>query len=236
MSIFFYSKDSYSDTRASYLRFQNIDISESFMVCADEQLRKDFELKTGIKISKKIGISTPVFDIKYTKGAISQFTPSVYLNHNWIPVTIKWKSKSGKIYGFEDEIDCADITFWFDDLNTKNIHELMYPGEKLPFAIKNLDYELKVSRLNIDCELTLLFTNDVNHESIIKVIDDFINDFNTKSEKKDGKDGFIHNWKGEGDGNKIIFNLDLGSAGPIFLKKLLPFLSEIKGISEVEIG
>jgi hypothetical protein len=75
----------------------------------------------------------------------------------------------------------------------------------------------------------------LEQELVSKQIDDFIADFNHKSEKKDRKDGVVHNWKREFINDKLVYELDLGSTGVSFIKKLLTFLNKLNTFETVEL-
>lgn len=214
-------------------------ISIEFANCADVQLTRLFELKTAIKINKQISIATrPEWDFFVEIGNVSKVALSIYVNHNWNDVTVLWKSKSGLIYQLEDsDIDCDDIEFWFEELDVALIHRQMYPNVKLPFKLKDLSYELVVTRINMDCTMEMQLKKDnLNEaESVNNKIDAFIAAFNEKSEKKDRVNGVIHQWKSTINGDKIVYDIDLGSTGPYFFKKLLPYLSLLNCFTEVEL-
>lgn len=46
-----------------------------------------------------------------------------------------------------------------------------------------------------------------------------MDEYNTKSMKKDRKDGAVYNWKRRMENDKLIYDIDTGSAEPAFLKK-----------------
>ena len=237
---FFYSGAYNYITRDNFLKDYNVVISDEFMICADEGLRKDFVTKTGLKINKNISFTLAGYNttLNYIKGAVSQFTQQLFVNHNWNPVTVKWKSRSGRIYEMHDtDIDCNDLDFWFDNLDVPLIYKQMFPGTKLPFTLKNLSYELVVTRINLDCAVELELKDEYAAQAVTieAAINNYIADFNSKSEKGGRKHGVIHNWKTDTKGNKLIYDIDLGSTGPYFFKKLLPYLSELNYFSRVEI-
>lgn len=234
-TLFFYH-DMYQN---DFKRFLNIKISEEFITCLDKQLTNLFELKTGIKINRHIsvaisGIKPDYFN--YKKGPISQYSHNFYFNHNWEKLTIKWKSRTSRIYEFHDtDIDCDDIEFWFDNLDVALVHKYLYPKVSLPFKLKDLTYELVVTRINMDCSIEMHLKEGIESEISIKQIDNFIADFNEKSEKKDRKDGVVHNWKREFVDDKIVYELDLGSTGAVFLKKLFLYFSKLNTFEKIEI-
>jgi hypothetical protein len=162
----------------------------------------------------------------------------IYINHNWNPVTVLWKSISGRIYQLADtDIDCNDIEFWFEELDVALIHRQMYPNVKLPFKLKDLSYELIVTRINMDCTIEMQVKQECLNETenINSQVDSFIAAFNEKSEKKDRIHGVIHHWKPKIEGDKLIYDMDLGSTGPYFFKKLLPHLSSLNYFTRVEL-
>ena len=223
----------------TFQRWYNRTISLEFTTCMDVQLTKLFELKTGLKPNKNLSIAwASEWEFFVEIGETSKVPFSIYANHNWDPVTVLWKSKSGRIYKLEDnDIDCDDIEFWFEELDVALIHRQMFPNVKLPFKLKDLSYELVVTRINMDCTLTLqLKTESIsNAESIVDQVDEFIAAFNQKSEKKDRIHGVIHNWKPRIEEDKLIYDIDLGSTGPHFFKKLLPHLSQLNYFTKVEL-
>lgn len=216
------------------------DISVQFVVCADSQLTNLFELRTGLKINKQISIAWIWEEaFYYTKNEISKLPFQIFINNNWNPVTILWRSKSGRIYDMGDtDIDCDDIEFWFEGLEPVLYHKQLYPKDELPFKLKDLSFELVVTRLNLDCTIEMHLPEEqvAKAPEVIREIDAFIEDFNNKSEKQDRKYGVIHNWRRQVVEQRIVYEIDLGSAGPLFFKKLLPFLSKLKSFSKVEIS
>jgi hypothetical protein len=224
----------------TFQRWYKRTISLEFTSCMDLQLTAQFELTTGLKINKQISIATrSEWEFFVTTGDISKIGFYIYVNHNWNPVTVLWKSKSGRIYEILDtDIDCDDIEFWFEELNVTLIHRQMFPGDKLPFRLKELSYELVVSRISMDCtfELQLKEEHLADSDEVIKLVDNYLAEFNENSEKKDRKYGVIYRWESRTEENKIIIDINLGSAGPNIFKKLLPQLSELNYLSRVEIG
>jgi len=221
-----------------------IESSVEFWDCANAQLSALFIKQTGLKPGKNLcfsmsnhWIGQPLIE----PGHISKLNINLYVNHNWNPIVVLWKSKSGRIYKIDDtNIDCNDIEFWFDKLDTELYISQLYPGDqKLPFVIKDLPFELQVTRLNMDCSLLLTVQAgyEDKRETMITAVYDFIGKFNTASEKKDREEGVIHNSKGELQDNHIVaFDIDLGSVGFGFFKKLLNFLKKMEGIQKVEIA
>lgn len=238
MQLFYYAPHLFESSHAYFYREYGIAISKAFMQCFDQQLRVEFETKTGLKIGKQVCMSMGgVWDIAYKKGEVSEFMQSIYINHNWNPVKIIWKSHSGRIYGLDDEdIDCNDIEFHFEHLDTLLYHRQLYPKAELPFRLKDLTYELVVLRLNRDCTIDMTLREHCDPKSLRDQIDNFINAFNEKSIKKGCKDGVVNNSKRTIENNHLIYDIDTGSGGFIFEKKLLLFLSKLDSFEKVEVG
>lgn len=221
--------------------------SREFIDCADTQLTDQFIKQTGIQPGKNACISisthatgTPLYTDYQIPGSNligRKLLFNLYINHHWNPVTIFWKSKSGRDYKLHDTaIDTSDIVFWFESLNTELYVQQLYPGQQLPFAIKGLPFELVVTRLNLDCTLLLTITEDHigNISSIEKQVHTFIDRYNQQSEKS-GKDGFVHNSSSTIKGNIIHYEIDLGSVGVVFFKKLLKELAKMNAFTKVVI-
>jgi len=215
-------------------------ISIEFVSCMDLQLNSLLFLETGLKTGKQLCISwASEWEFFLEKGKTSKVAFSLFANHNWNPITIMWKSNSGRIYELHDtDIDCDDIEFWFENLDVALIHKQMFPGDQLPFKVKNLTYQLVVARISMDCtfELTLKEIHVADAGKIIESIDSYFANFNERSEKRKRKPGLIHSYHPKADGNKIIYDIDLGSAGPAIFKNLLPYLSSLNYFTRVEIG
>lgn len=206
----------------------------------DQQLSTLFTQLTGIKPSKEISlIYVEENSFKYTRDNISSFTSQLYIKHNWDPIIIMWKSNSGKVYGVEqDDIDCNDIVFWFHDLDVPLIHKQVYGNGVLPFKLQNLTYELRVENFSINCQIELLLKKDAMEiaETQIVSIDRFIDNYNEKSERHGRKDGVVHNWTRDISDNILTYELDLGSTGAGFMKKLLKYFSSMKCFEQVYIS
>lgn len=229
-------------TLDTFKRRMDVEMSHSFLACANVQLTAIFIQQTGLSIDKKyisIGIRIDSERHFIKIDTISRLALFIYVNHSWIDVMIAWQSKSGTIFHPGDEVaDCNDIKFWFEDLNPQLVVSQMYPDGKVPFKLKNLSYELVIQHLDIDMRLRLFLRPeklDVGNEAIA-AIDDFIGKANEKSEKNDRKDGVVHNWKRQQAAEVITYEVDMGSTGLVFFKKLLKFLSGLDLFIKVEVG
>jgi len=233
----------------SFLFMYSLLASKEFIECADKQLTEQFITQTGINPGKNVCFSLSnhyfgaplytVYRIPNSNLIGRKLCIKLYVNHNWNPVTIYWKSKTGRDYKLHDTaIDFNDIEFWFEHLEPDLYLKQLFPDQKLPFKTDDLSFDLEVLRLNIDTSLTLVKRTDCNTESqeIIADISSFINKFNENSEKNSRKYGVVHNFHVIGDGEQIKFEMDLGSAGIIFYKKLLKHISTMHCFSKVQVG
>jgi hypothetical protein len=215
-----------------------VNISKQFIKCADKQLSVLFKKLTGISFNKHIGLFFQNDTFDYQKNDTSILLSSLSINHESNRLNVLWKSKSGRIYDIVDtDIDCDDIEFWFDKLDPLLCQKQMFPNEKLPFKLKNLTYELTVTRLNMDMtiEMTLHKGAPAKENEMITQVDNFIDGYNKKSEEKDRVNGVVHNWKREIKDEKLIYEIDTGSTGSHFLKQLLQFLSKLNYFEKVEV-
>ncbi|HTL07990.1 MAG TPA: hypothetical protein VL307_07020 [Chitinophagaceae bacterium] len=214
-------------------------MSMAFADCANQQLSLAFARDAGIKLSKLISISWAGGpDFFYEKGNVSKFASDIWINHHHNPINIAWQSTSGRIYDIADtDIDCNDIQFWFEGFDALLYHRQMFPTVKLPFRLKDLSYELQVLRLNMDCsiEMTIKETDLHRADELTNSIDDFIDNYNKASEKKDRSFGVVHNWRSTAVDNKLMYEIDTGFTGARFLKKLLLFLSSLSAFEKVEV-
>jgi hypothetical protein len=215
-------------------------ISESFIDCADKQLSAIFEKQTGIKPSKHVCLIWDAYgDNFYHKGDISVLTLGISVNAHHNNVIIYWTSASGRVYDLNDTgIDCSDIRFGFEELDAVEYHKQLYPHQTLPFKLKGLTYELVVVRLNVDITITMNLKEEKQGQVNIMTegIDEFIDGFNTRSLKLDRKYGIVHNWNHSATGDALVYEIDTGSAGAEFYKKLLRFLSKMEKFRKIEIS
>jgi len=237
-AIFFYNPNHIQGLIDFYKREYQFEISEEFIKTADPQLRNDFESKTGLKINRHISMASPVDGVVTVENGISSVEFKIYVNHNWPFVKIKWASKSGKIYQTNDAIiDPEDIQFWFEGIDAKLYHEMMFPNEQFPFKLKDLSFDLSLIRLCQDASVSMQLVDGIeNKAAIISAINDFIGQYNEKSEKAKRFVGVVHSWNTcFTNESTILLKMDLGSAHIIFYKHLLKFLSAKNCFKRIEI-
>jgi hypothetical protein len=220
----------------------NLDMSLGFAHSLNQQLTEQFERLVGVKVNKEIGLNLHSdYNPVVVDGVAQQkFTSKMYINHNWNPVTVCWRSKSGRVYTISDrDVDPNDIEFWFEGIDPVAYHKQLYPNDKLPFKIKDLPFELNVLRLNMNCNIAItLHPEQANAaESLLVTIGNFIDDFNQKSEKRNRANGVVHSHTGQITPEGILeLEVDTGFSGPIFLKNFLKMLAKYPEVAVVEVG
>lgn len=218
----------------------NLDISKEFLLCADRQLSPLFVSSTGLKFGNNLCLSfASEINFFYTVDKESKLLLNLYVNHYWNNLIIVWKSKSGKIYKLNDtQIDCDDIEFDFENLDSDLYKNQLFPKIVLPFDMPDLNYQLIVRRLNKDARFTFTLNNKseiVMNEVVIEV-NNFINTFNKQTEQNDDNEGIVHSSKiTEKSDNDIILEIDLGTTRVSFLKSFLMYLSDLNKFSVIEI-
>jgi hypothetical protein len=215
-------------------------ISAEFIACADMQLTSIFTNKTNIKFSNKVaGSSGDKTDFVFEEGKISRMSLYIFVNHNWNPVYILWKSHSGKIYRLDDtEIDCSDIEFWFEELDVELFRKQLYPKGGPSFKMKGLSFELicesGISRDSV-FKCKVLENALTAFDTIPELADQFLKSHQEKSQKKQDGEGTISWWNWEKESPYLICNMDLGAANNSFIKKFLKHLSGMGVFESVEI-
>jgi hypothetical protein len=233
-----------NSVQESLLFRYELNSSLEFLSCADNQLTKLFVLSTGLKPNKNICFSTSSHSSLKAilePGEISKLNINLFINHNWNPVVVLWKSRSGRMYKIADtDVDCNDIEFSFEKLDTAIYIEQLFPkGQKLPFVLKDLPYELAVTRLNMDCAVLISVKDGYQNirEKIIKDLCDFTQKYNDASEKKSDDGEIVEKYSGSLEGTSaIVFEIDMSLAGFDYIKKLLKHLAKIEGVKKVEIA
>lgn len=230
----------FPETTIEHLLSHNkLKMSPGFLKCADEQLSRQFEYRTGLKINKQVSVIIPTDapQFLYEKGIVSKFSITLFVSHNWNPLFMLWKSKSGRIYDIADEdINCDDIEFSFNEsFDALLYHKQMYPKVDLPFKFKNLPFELVIERLNMDC----VFIMELKPERIpfaqeyVEKIDQCIDDYSMKAERSGGNP--VHNWRTTVEGNTIVCDMDSGYAEAEILKVLVKLFTKLNVFSKVTV-
>jgi len=226
-----------------YLKLYGRKTPYKFLICIEPKLLEDFRIKTGISSPKRVWLSCPldIWGLQFEKGEVSAMNQSLTVGGNGDTTVVRviWKSKSGTVYDiFKDNIPCDDIEVWFENLDVDFVYKYLFPNDPLPFKIKDISFQLEYIALNVNVNVHLFFKPNIKNEIInsIQKIDHYIIVFNSKSEKRNRKEGIIHNWDSTlKEPLHVIYEIDLGSAGINFIKKLLKFLSELNAFEKVVI-
>jgi hypothetical protein len=231
-----------------------IELSKSFLRCADKQLTDFFVLNTGLNITEKISLhfwpnhsmhqvsnndeidrSNIMTYPSYIKDNISSVKARIFINSGLEinEVNVKWKSLSGEVYSPSNDVKCNDLKFWIERFESENYKKQFFKEGKLPFELTKKGYTLKVQ--NIDTHTTIIIeaSNSAGFDYIISQLYNLIDKHNNKSEKIQRKIGIIHNINIEIDENKINLKIDLGSVGSIFIRKILILLGKFPEIKNV---
>ena len=218
----------------------SLKITNSFLDCADKQLTEKFRILTGIKVDRNILLwpdknSRDVF----ADGVSSGIWISIIVNEHAKPVKLMWKSKSGEIFPPDHIVyDCDDLIFWLENIDIHWVYEKYLKSTielKLP---SKLTYTLEVYKINTHCQLKIdLLRKDKNSsQKFITLIDDFISAFNRASEADHRKSGVVHNWQRVVKHDRVYYEIDTGSAGLLFVKKLLVYFSELGMVDSAVLG
>nr|WP_199156143.1 hypothetical protein [Pedobacter sp. ASV2] len=223
---------------ADFQKKIDVGISIPFVECMNAQLTPIFENRTGLKVKNLISLYiNKDYPFLYEKSEISKLSIALNVNSHISAIDILWKSKSKKIYGLQDgDIDCHDIEFWFGNLNIIEYHKQMNPyGYTLPFKLKDLSYRLIVNRIQIECYVTLTLKKEEtdNADKYATEITSFIGMFNEKALATSKENGVVHNFSFSIKENIIDLQIDIGSAGADFFKKLFKYLSDLNVFDEV---
>lgn len=227
------------ETREMYRNGFGIIFSEKFCRFFAASYYRLYLSEMGVKPGYKAGIGgfkqqndTPF----YQKGEISKLNMVLWVQpdhyHNF---SFCWRSGSGKIIETTDEVfDEADIECWLEGLQPALIWEQTSTEKKShPFISKNLPFTLKVFGFGINTGLTINLGPAGNAELVAKKVGDTIEKYNDDSERKNRKDGVIHNYSMEVADNKVEFRIDTGSAGVKGINKILTALKKVEGVEEV---
>lgn len=120
-----------------FKRRYSCNISKQFLYYMNNQLTVLFTQGTFLTINNNVCIAwSDENDFVFQKDTISKLSFCIYINHNWNPIFVAWKSKSGKIYDIADtDINENDIEFWFEGLDPLLYHKQLFPNEVLPFKL-----------------------------------------------------------------------------------------------------
>ncbi len=231
------------DFKISYAeKDQGLKCSAYFFECVNRPISNYFEKSTGIKVDHNIKVSQIISP--YEKGEVSSIGLSLSVMNFAFPVKLCWRSRSAAIYTPSDEdFDCSDVEFWLEDLQPayymKQIN-LYKDTPQLPFALKNLNYQLTVNLIQTDCRMEMVLKKGMAQREVelLERIYSFIDSYNDNSEKKHRKYGVVHNANGYLDQNRenlLHLEIDIGSVGPDFFKKLFKLFNDMDAFESVTV-
>jgi hypothetical protein len=233
----------YDDFYPQYTIRYNIETPINFLLCAENQLKKDFIMRIGISNLKRVRLSCPGenWGLQLEVGEVSRVNQNLSVGDGYtMAVKICWKSKSGIIYNLTDKkINCDDIEIWLEGLDIKFIYDHLFQSTQNYFDKIAYDFQLTVYNLETDVEVTihLKYEAEITADELISKCDQFTISYNQKSEDKERIFGLVHNWNSYLKNEKLIhYEFDLGSAGIAFLKKFFRFLSKLNSVEKVVIG
>ncbi|MBS1590594.1 MAG: hypothetical protein JST07_00590 [Bacteroidetes bacterium] len=247
---FIIDKENIGSTIEFMKKNYNLNFAKNFFRIMENQVHNYFEANTGISVGKRVQLTTTPLSNQYDSNKmvteviidnenVSRLKYGLWIGSEYNFVTVAWNSKSGRLYKTSDEdIDSEDIVFWMEELNPLLYHKQLYPKEKFPFKLPELSFELILTRLVLNCIIVLYLKEleNGNWKNISLQLDDFIAEFNKKSEKAKKFTGVIHNWKKRSIKDNIIeYEFDLGSVELIFFKNFLKYLSDLNYFTKVEI-
>lgn len=202
-------------------------ISDAFLNCANEKLTNDFMLKTGVEDTKRVYLSFSPTWVFF--GDVTRLSLHLMLNgEGFGNVWVAFKSRSGKRYKMhEEDWNSNDVDFWFEQLDVTAINARLNHKTKLPFAIKNLHYEIVVNGLHLSGSILAELLPVAFHQrsTIANNVISFVHDYNQKAEKLE--QGVVHRIDYKETSEGIAFYIDYGSVGVSFLKQLLTYMNSL---------
>ena len=217
-----------------------LEVSDSFVGCLNDQLTPLFKNQTGIHPSRKIDLGVSFLapakyglNSLYKKDVISGIVLDLYITEYTSEVFVLWESKTGCIYDINDtEINCSDIKFWFHELKPL-LYQKQLNKNKIPVQFENLSYELILNQPGINISIEFLLKDEAKSklETIVSQVETYLREFFT--ENTNGTKNHIHNFKHSIERKAVIFQIDTGITGIEFYKHFFSFLSELNSFVQV---
>jgi hypothetical protein len=236
-SKFFYCDD---EVRKIWNKY-GVYFSVKFCLFFSNNFESYFFENTGIKPSSKVQLggfkqnnSIPMYQV----GQISKLNLVLWIMPEFMDdISFCWKSKTGNtIHTHDEDFDENDLQCWIENLNPGLYwKEVSSEKNNHPFIIKNLPYKLNVYGFGVHMVLQIFLSNENIANEIITKLSMVIEKHNIDSEFKNRKNGVVHNASAEVHNNIINLKIDVGSAGVIFIKKLLGILVKYPQVTEVSI-
>ena len=216
--------------------------SEKFCNYFSNSIKDIFYREAGLKSGFKVGLSLfrPYqHDLAmYEPGPISKINTALSILPEFTdPISFCWKSKSGRIvHTYDEDFDETDLECWIEGLKPSLYWEqLNQTSIDHPLKVKNLPYELTVRGVGMHMGLAIELSDAANAAAIIERLSQDVKTYNDQSGAKGREKGVVHNCHGEIVDREIRFRIDVGSAGIVFVKKLLRRLGAFKEVKKVTV-
>lgn len=206
-------------------------VTESFTVVMNQQLKEDFRKKTGFKADNKKMVVQPENDLTIDKMNVAFLNTLIIIVYSGQNATLKWKSLKNNAPVLPDqEVTNDDVEFWweFDDSEEllKTLKEFNTPI-KLPFSVKAFRFKTKCYQLaGIDVIFKLQLSEPLADAAMIEILmDDIGQGWNDAEADRPP----IHNWwldKERSKTKEYVVFFDLGYASMDGIKYILEKLNE----------
>ena len=215
--------------------------SEKFCNYFSNNIERIIYLEAGLKPSFKVSLSIfrPTHNLPmYQPGPVSKINTAISILPDFIDdISFCWRSKSGKmVHSYDEDFDEDDLECWIEGLKPKLYwDELSKVSTGHPLKMKNLPYELVVYGIGMHMGLAISLASSEKAVNIIQQLTDEVSKHNQKSEAVERANGVVHNCYAEQNENEIILRIDVGSAGVMFIKKLLRVLAKFPEVKKVTV-
>lgn len=217
-------------------------VSDAFILFCERSVHQEVLRVSGIDMDKNKSKIYLTLRVRELCDIGSQNLPiGLVANMEQVPCQFIWKSEKGykNVELTTQEIDTSKVSGWIEGLDVQHLLHSFYPKPIKIMDSSKLSYELKVEffmndplYLKIELfQMDLMLCNDIEH-----TIDVFINSRNKKSERYNGKYGYIHNWFVKDiEGNCMIYEFDFGTRSLSTMRLLLEELNQNKHIKRVTV-
>ena len=213
--------------------------SEKFCHFFSDSVADIIMSETGLSASSKLSLSSfrQNNDLPtYEKGIISvirtriSILPEFHDNINFF-----WKSKTGRIVETTDkDFDENDLECWIEGLKPALYwKQVSKEKEDYPFKVKDLPFPVKVLGFGTHMGIEVKVPDALSNAEIINAVNSLVEKHNHVSELKERQAGVVHNLSARVENGSICFRIDNGSAGIMFVKKILKLLAMFSTVTEV---
>jgi hypothetical protein len=237
-SRFWYCRE---DLRNLWGKAWGVYFSEKFCNYFSNNVQQILLKEAELRPSRKVGLSTfptEPYQRIYLPGETSRLDIVIsilpYFNSK---VTFCWRSKTGNIIHTTDEnFDELDLECWIEGIDAKRYwEELTQAKIDHPLKIKDLPFDVEINGVGIHMGLSIDLGDASNADEISQQLANEVEKHNTKSMKKDRAYGIVHNCNYLIKDRQIEFTIDVGSAGIVFVNKLLGVLKRFPEVIKVTV-